>query len=67
MADFLQVRRVKHYEPRSSPLVSDFKSLYRFEEENMEWLAARFLGNSDETRGGALSPSLRMKKYVCDT
>ena len=39
----------------------DFKALFRFEEENVQWLADRFLGQNDETRGGALTSLHKMK------
>lgn len=61
MAEFVVVRDVKHYKPRMSTLVRDFKVLYRFEERNVQWLADRFLGASEETRGGALSSVHRIK------
>lgn len=69
MADVVHVRDAKYYKPRLSTLVRDFKDLYRFEERNLQWLADRFLGTNEETRGGALSTAHRMKvclRYLSD-
>lgn len=69
MADLVQVRAIKNYKPRLPTILSDFKALYRFEECNVQWLADRFLGASEETRGGALSPVHKMKvclRYLSD-
>lgn len=33
-----------------------YRKLYRFSENNVFWLSDYFLGQSEETRGGALSP-----------
>jgi uncharacterized membrane protein required for colicin V production len=45
--------------------------LYRFRDENVQWIAEHFLGNEDEeTRGGALSSLMKMKillRYVADS
>jgi hypothetical protein len=38
--------------------------MYRFEERNVEYLAEIFLGNTEERRGGALSPKQRMEIYL---
>jgi hypothetical protein len=36
--------------------------LFRFPDENVQWIAEHFLGNEDEeTRGGALSSVIKMK------
>ncbi|XP_030767179.1 putative nuclease HARBI1 [Sitophilus oryzae] len=43
---------------------SDFKTLFRFEEENVVWLADHFLGADLETRGAALSPVQKMKVFL---
>lgn len=69
MADFVDVRHVKQYMPRLPTLDRDFKMLFRFEEQNVQWLADRFLGTNEETRGGALSSFHRMKiclRYLSD-
>ncbi len=63
------VRAEKYYKKRTTTHPNDFKTLYRFEEENVEWLTNYFLEPSTETRGGALTPKNRMKiflRYVSD-
>lgn len=64
MAEIVQVRNVKVYKERLSPLVKDFKSLFRFNEENVTWLANYFLGEHFETRGGALTSLHKMKIFL---
>ncbi|XP_058840786.1 putative nuclease HARBI1 [Topomyia yanbarensis] len=71
MAMFMDfsVRRRKIYRTRRSNELDSFKHLYRFTENNVEWLAAHFLGSSHETRGGALSNFQKMQiflRYVGD-
>lgn len=69
MAEMVNVRNVKLYKPRSSPHAKDFKSLFRFEEDNVQWLANTFLGESVEYRGGALTSLHKMKiclRYLSD-
>lgn len=66
MADSFQVCYDKHHKPYSSPLRANLKTLYRFEEENVLW----FLGNSEKTPGGSLSPSQIMNiclRYLADS
>ena len=63
------IRAQKHYKQRVVTRESHYKKLYRFEEENVQWLSDHFLGASDETRGGALSSLQRMKiflRYMAD-
>ncbi|XP_045462246.1 putative nuclease HARBI1 [Harmonia axyridis] len=71
MANVVELREIKHYKERLSTPVRDYKELYRFQEENVQWLANRFLGiNNAETRGGALSSVLKMQiclRYLRDT
>lgn len=69
MAEVVDVRGVKQYKPRLPTLPRDFKELYRFNEDNVEWLANTFLGATEETRGGALSSVHKMKiclRYLAD-
>lgn len=43
--------------------------LFRLGEQNVQWLADRFLGTNEEIRGGALSSLHRMKiclRYLSD-
>ncbi|XP_055628999.1 putative nuclease HARBI1 [Toxorhynchites rutilus septentrionalis] len=42
----------------------NFKQLYRFSRENVDHLAQFFLGNDNETRGGALGDIQRMKCFL---
>lgn len=49
------VERTKVYKDRRNTSLRDYKTLYRFEEENVQWLTQHFLGESNETRGGALT------------
>lgn len=64
MADFVNLRAQKQYKVRREPNRQDFKSLYRFEEENVNWMATYFLGENHERRGGALSSSHKMKVFL---
>jgi hypothetical protein len=45
--------------------------LFRFRDENVQWIAEHFLGNEDEeTRGDGLSSVMKMKillRYVADS
>lgn len=70
MAEYVpHVRFEKRYKTRVSPFTDDFKALYRFHEDNLQWIANHFLGENSETRGGALSSEHRMKiflRYVAD-
>lgn len=70
MADIIvDVRDVKHYKPRLSKLVHDFKVLHLFKERHILWLADRFLGRNEKIRRGALSSVYRMKiclRYLSD-
>lgn len=62
-------RRQKLYLPRRDGIDTNFKSLYRFSRENVNFLASTFLDESSETRGGALNNVQRMKcflRYVGD-
>ncbi|KAG8299208.1 hypothetical protein J6590_106527 [Homalodisca vitripennis] len=69
MADVVDMRDVKQYKPRLPTLPRDFKELHRFNEDNVEWLANRFLVATVETRGGALSSVHKTKiclRYLAD-
>lgn len=52
MAQFLNVRKEKIYKTRKECIDDDYKKLYRFNRENVEWLANYFLEDSGEKRGG---------------
>jgi hypothetical protein len=59
----------KIYKVRRKTLPDDFKTLYRFEEQNLEWISEHFLGETTETRGGALTCKQQMQvflRYVSD-
>jgi hypothetical protein len=68
MASILNVghiRSTKQYKRRVVTRVEDYKTLFRFEEENVDWLSEHFLGgDSGERRGGALTPQQRMKIFL---
>ena len=64
MANVVNLRKEKVYNPRSSSYVHDYKTLFRFEEQNVEYLATNLLPNTGETRGGALSPKQRMEAFL---
>jgi hypothetical protein len=63
MAELVNVREVKYYKARGSPQTRDFKMLFRFEENSVQWLSNYFLGQVMESRGGALTSEQKMK--VC--
>lgn len=61
------VRQPKIYHERRAN--NNFKQLYRFSEENVDWLASEFLVPHHETRGGALTNQQKMKiflRYMAD-
>jgi hypothetical protein len=62
MAQFTIIRNEKILQTKA--LSRDYKTLYRFQEKNLQWLANHFLGHHEETRGGALSPKLKMKTLL---
>jgi len=56
MAAFMNIRSVIFYPERKESRPEEYHGLYRFSEENVEWIANHFLEPKVETRGGALSP-----------
>lgn len=64
MAAFLRFRNRKNYRDRVNCDGERYKELYRFSEENVEWMADHFLGEYDETRGKALSSKQKMKIFL---
>jgi len=71
MAMFVPVtvpRLTKTYRPRTNIREDDFRSLFRFDETNVEWIADHFLGTNtntaEETRGGALSVKAQMQVFL---
>lgn len=57
-------RTVKIYKNRRNLVESNFKSLYRFNSENVNFLVAEFLPEYIETRGGAVSNVQKMKSFL---
>jgi hypothetical protein len=43
---------------------ADYRSLYRFDRENVKWLANHFIGQTSETRGGKLTPVHQMQVFL---
>lgn len=64
MAGFIRFRKEKSYLERKDISCSDSKVLLRFESENVDYLSDHFLGETDETRGGALSSRQRMEIFL---
>ena len=60
----MHVRARKVYKERRTPRERDFRTLFRFDEINVQWLADYFIGENLETRGGALSPVQKMKVFL---
>ena len=50
MTDFIDLMHGKRYMPHLAARDCDFKLLFCFEEENLQWLENLFLGTSQETR-----------------
>ncbi|XP_064646190.1 putative nuclease HARBI1 [Lineus longissimus] len=69
---FMRIRQQKVYKNRIdrdeiSP--ATYRKLFRFEKENVEWLAATFLPDTVENRGGCMTPLARMETtlhYLAD-
>ena len=62
-------RQTKTYLSRREGIDNNFKSLYRFNREHVNYLANTFLDDYNESRGGALSNVQKMKcflRYVGD-
>lgn len=64
MAVFMNLRQEKIYKRRKVCDRRIYKTLYRFNEENVIVLADHFLGEDEETRGGALSKKLQMELFL---
>lgn len=64
MAAFMQIRAAKNYRDRVITHHGDYHELFRFTEENVDWLSDYFLGQSDETRGGALTSKQKMEIFL---
>lgn len=55
-------RKRKNYKTRR--ICTNYKQLFRFTEENVEWLAFEFLGQNSERRGGRLNNKQRMQTFL---
>ena len=64
MTDLVHIRKKKSYQTCRETVPHNYKKLYRFTEENVEWLADYSLGQYTETRGGALSNKEKMRTYL---
>ena len=53
-------RKQKVYKPRKVQYMDTYRSLFRFNDENVAWMAEYFLGENTETRGGSLTNKQRM-------
>jgi len=62
-------RRRKRYKLRRECDPEEFQTVYQFNSENVDWLAEPFIGDVNETRGGALSGSQQIMiflRYIAD-
>ena len=62
-------RATKSYRPRAKVREADYRSLFRFDETNVEWIAQQFLDfdpttDTQETRGGALDRKTQMQAFL---
>lgn len=57
-------RTVKIYKNRRNIVESNFKLLYRFDSENVDFLVREFLPEYTETRGGAVSNEQKIKSFL---
>ena len=57
-------RKQKVYKPRKVQYMDTYRSLFRFHDENVAWMAEYFLGENTETRGGALTNKQRMEVFL---
>lgn len=57
-------RCVKIYKPRREVRDEDYRKLFRFTRESVDYLADFFLPPSNETRGGALSNIKKMEIFL---
>ena len=67
MAAFMNIRKPKIYHPRrSGHHVHDYKRLFRFDENNVNWIVRNVLldNNEVETRGGALSTKQQLEAFL---
>ena len=72
MAEFMNLernshRKKKNYKLRRYGEEDNFKALFRFSRENVNWLSEHFLGvDLGERRGGALTNVQKMQTFPSD-
>ncbi|XP_064644736.1 putative nuclease HARBI1 [Lineus longissimus] len=64
MAAFMHVRAEKLYMNRKTCRPGTYRTFYRFDEVNVEWLATHFLPDSPEMRGGSLTNKESMETFL---
>ena len=65
IAAFVNInQRRKVYKVRRDSKPEDYKTLFQFNKENVEWLTDHFLGQNYETRGRALTNDQRMRIFL---
>lgn len=60
----LSGRKKKLYRVRKDTIEENYRSLYRFDEQNVQWISDHFLGTEWERRGGGLSPKCQMQVFL---
>jgi len=66
---FDNLRRRRRYKLRRECDPEEFRTLYRLNSENVDWLAEHFIRDVNETRGGALSARQQIMiflRYIAD-
>jgi hypothetical protein len=70
MAEFMTIRKEKSYSTRRENFTSNYRTLFRFEENSVAWMADHFLGQTaQDSRGGALSSKRKLEillRYFAD-
>ena len=64
MAQLIRMRKRKLYQIRSQPIIENYKTLFRFNHQNVQWLAEHLIGNINEKRGGALTSTQKMQIFL---
>ena len=59
MAEFMNITKTKVYNPHRSYHVHDYKRLFRFDENHVNWIVENLLVDNGETRGGELPTTLK--------
>lgn len=62
--DLLDDRSAKLYKRRRINADKNFKSLFRFERQNIDFLVTSFLDEYHETRGGAISNKQKLMSFL---